>query len=180
MADIVLGVFAILAGLVFCFSGTLWLRIAFPIWGAVTDRHGGLVGMRIGGVLGVLSLVGYALAPDVSVLFVAAVLGGIAGASIDVGIGAVVSDQTTLADRSAAMAGWNALTGARGIVAAFLMSALVQIGLVDVTTGLLLCAAASLVGVGLFMRTRPGVPVETRAWEIQAGAPRPAGAVRAA
>jgi MFS family permease len=153
--------------------------VAFPIWGAVTDRHGGLVGMRIGGVLGVLSLVGYALAPDVSVLFVAAVLGGVAGASIDVGIGAVVSDQTTLADRSAAMAGWNALTGARGIVAAFLMSALVQIGLVDVSTGLLLCAAASLVGVGLFMRTGPGVPVETRAWEIQAGASRPGGAIKA-
>ena len=154
--------------------------VAFPIWGAVTDRHGGLVGMRIGGVLGVLSLVGYALAPDVSVLFVAAVLGGIAGASIDVGIGAVVSDQTTLADRSAAMAGWNALTGARGIVAAFLMSALVQIGLVDVTTGLLLCAVASLVGVGLFLRTRPGVPVETRAWEIQPGAPRATRAIEAA
>ena len=154
--------------------------VAFPIWGAVTDRHGGLVGMRIGGVLGVLSLVGYALAPDVSVLFVAAILGGVAGASIDVGIGAVVSDQTTLADRSAAMAGWNALTGARGIVAAFLMSALVQIGLVDVTTGLLLCAVSSLVGVGLFMRTRPGVPVETRAWEIQPGASRPSRAIEAA
>jgi MFS family permease len=154
--------------------------VAFPIWGAVTDRHGGLVGMRIGGVLGVLSLVGYALAPDVSVLFVAAVLGGIAGASIDVGIGAVVSDQTTLADRSAAMAGWNALTGARGIVAAFLMSALVQIGLVDVPTGLLLCAVSSMVGVVLFVRTRPGVPVETRAWEIKPGASRQTGAIEAA
>ena len=34
VADIVLGIFAILAGLVFCFSGRLWLRIVFPIWGA--------------------------------------------------------------------------------------------------------------------------------------------------
>ena len=99
--------------------------------------------------------------------WVAAVLGGIAGASIDVGIGAVVSDRRRWPTRSAAMAGWNALTGARGIVAAFLMSALVQIGLVDVTTGLLLCAVSSLVGVALFVRTRPGVPVETRAWEVR-------------
>ena len=38
------------------------------------------------------------------------------------------------------MAGWNAITGARGIVAAFTMSILLQVGLVDVTTGLLLCA----------------------------------------
>ena len=142
--------------------------IAFPIWGAVSDRVGPIVGMRIGGAAGVLSLVGYALAPDVTVLFAAAVLGGIASASIDVGIGAVVSEQTTLATRSAAMSGWNALTGARGIAAAFLMSALVQAGIVDVTTGLLLCAVSSVLGVALFVRTRPGVPVETRAWEVVA------------
>ena len=41
------------------------------------------------------------------------------------------------------MAGWNAITGARGIVAAFLMSALLQVGVVDVTGGLLLCAVAT-------------------------------------
>jgi hypothetical protein len=50
------------------------------------------------------------------------------------------------------MAGWNAITGARGIAAAFLMSALLQLGFVDVTSGLLLCAATSAVGVLLFAR----------------------------
>jgi hypothetical protein len=127
--------------------------------------------MRVGGALGVLALVGYAAAPHIAVLWVAAILAGIASASIDVGIASVVSAQTTLADRAPAMAGWNALTGARGIAAAFLMSALVQAGLVDVTTGLLLCAAASAVGVVLFVRATPGVPVDTRAWEV---APAPA------
>ena len=34
MADFFLGVLAILAGLVFCFSGYLWLRIVLPVWGA--------------------------------------------------------------------------------------------------------------------------------------------------
>ena len=34
MADFFLGVLAILAGLVFCFSGYLWLRIVLSIWGA--------------------------------------------------------------------------------------------------------------------------------------------------
>jgi hypothetical protein len=34
VADIFLGVFAILAGVVLCFSGYLWLRVCFPIWGA--------------------------------------------------------------------------------------------------------------------------------------------------
>ena len=73
-------------------------------------------------------------------------------ASIDVGIAAAVSDQTPLASRAAAMAGWNALTGARGIVAAFLMSVLLQIGLIDVTVGLLPCAATSAIGVAMFVR----------------------------
>ena len=152
--------------------GAAATTVAFPVWGWVSDRHGGLLGMRVGGVLGVASLVAYAVAPEVWVLFVAAILGGIASASIDVGIGAIVSDQTTLATRSAAMAGWNALTGARGIVAAFAMSALVQLGVVDVSVGLLLCAASSLIGVALFVRTRPGVAVETRAWEVVPGAAR--------
>ena len=50
------------------------------------------------------------------------------------------------------MAGWNAMTGARGIVAAFLMSILLQLGVVDVTTALFMCAAASAIGVGLFVQ----------------------------
>ena len=34
VADLVLGICAILAGVVFCLSGSLWLRIALPVWGA--------------------------------------------------------------------------------------------------------------------------------------------------
>ena len=50
------------------------------------------------------------------------------------------------------MAGWNSITGARGIVAAFTMCILLQVGIVDVTTGLLLCAALSAIGVVLYAR----------------------------
>lgn len=142
--------------------------IAFPVWGAVADRFGGLVALRVGGAIGLSSLVAYAVAPNVAFLWFGALGAGLASAAIDVGIAAVVSDQTPLATRSAAMAGWNAFTGARGIVAAFLMSALLQAGLVDVMTGLLVCAAASAIGVALYARTKPGVPVDSRAWEIAA------------
>ncbi len=140
--------------------------VAFLVWGSVADRMGPLVAIRIGSAIGLASLVGYAVAPDVAVLWFAALAAGTASASVDVAIAGVVSDQTPLANRAAAMAGWNALTGARGIAAAFLMSGLLQAGLVDVTTGLLLCAASSGIGVALFVRTKPGVPVESRAWEI--------------
>ena len=85
-----------------------------------------------------------------------------------------MSEQTPLATRAAAMAGWNAFTGARGIVAAFLMSSLLQVGVVDVTTGLRVCAAATAVGVGLYARAKPGVPVDSRAWELAPARPSPA------
>jgi MFS family permease len=108
--------------------------------------------MRIGSALGLGALIAYALAPDVAVLWIAALAAGAGGASIDVGIASAVSDHTPLASRAAAMAGWNAITGARGIVAAFTMSVLLQVGIVDVTTGLLLCAAVSAIGVVLYAR----------------------------
>jgi nitrate/nitrite transporter NarK len=148
--------------------------IAFPLWGAVADRFGALTVLRFGGSVGLCALVAYALAPHVVVLWLAALAAGTASASIDVGIAAVVSEQTPLAARAAAMAGWNAFTGARGIVAAFLMSSLLQLGVVDVTSGLLLCAAATAVGVGLYARAKPGVPVDSRAWELAPARPSPA------
>jgi NNP family nitrate/nitrite transporter-like MFS transporter len=148
--------------------------VAFPMWGAVADRFGPLAVLRFGGSIGLCALVAYALAPHVVVLWFAALAAGTASASIDVGIAAVVSEQTPLATRAAAMAGWNAFTGARGIVAAFLMSSLLQVGVVDVTTGLLLCAAATAVGVGLYARAKPGVPVDSRAWELAPARPSPA------
>jgi NNP family nitrate/nitrite transporter-like MFS transporter len=132
--------------------------VSFPVWGAVADRHGGLWALRLGSSLGVIGLIGYAFAPHVAVLWVMAVGYGSASAAIDVGIASIVSDQTPLASRAAAMAGWNAITGARGIGAAFLMSALLQVGLVDVTSGLLLCAVSSAVGVVLFARVNPTPP----------------------
>jgi hypothetical protein len=158
LADV--GVIGILAAL-----GT---TVAFPIWGLVADRRGGLAALTVGSAIGLLSLLGYAVAPSVVVLWLAALAAGTGSAAIDVGIAAAVSEHTPLASRAPAMAGWNALTGARGIVAAFLMSTLLQVGLVDVTAGLLICAAVSTIGVVLFARA--GRPAALR----EAPAARPA------
>ena len=140
--------------------------VAFPVWGAVADRHGPLTVLKVGGSIGLTALVLYAIAPHVAMLWIAALAAGTASASIDVGIAAVVSEQTPLASRAAAMAGWNAFTGARGILAAFLMSFLLQIGVIGVTSGLLVCAGATAIGVALYARSKPGVPVDSRAWEL--------------
>ncbi|MFL5755954.1 MAG: MFS transporter [Chloroflexota bacterium] len=126
--------------------------VFFLVFGAVADRFGPLVAMRIGSALGLVALLAYALAPDVWILWVAAIGAGAGSASIDVGIAAAVSDHTTIESRAAAMAGWNAITGARGIAAAFTMSVLLQLGVVDVTSGLLLCAVVTGIGVALYAR----------------------------
>ncbi len=125
----------------------------FLLWGTVADRSGGVVAMRIGSGLGLVSVLAVALAPNVGLIWLAAVAAGAASASIDVGLATVVSDETPLADRAAAMAGLNALTGIRGIAAALLMGTLVEVGVVGVTGGLLLCAAVTAVGVVLYART---------------------------
>ncbi len=156
--------------------------VSFMIWGVVADRQGAMVAMRIGSAMGLAALVAYAVAPNVGLLWVAAVAAGAGSASIDVGIASVVSEHTTMASRAPAMAGWNAITGARGIAAAFLMSALLQAGIVDVTTGLLLCAVSSAIGVALYVRTgseAPAAVVATTAALVPARVIRAASGLRA-
>jgi len=71
------------------------------------------------------------------------------------------------------MAGWNAITGARGIVAAFTMSIALQLGFVNVTSGLLLCAGISAVGVVLYARasTRPVIDAAEAPSGVAPGVP---------
>jgi MFS family permease len=124
--------------------------VSFLIWGSVSDRVDALAPMRFGSIIGLCGLLAYAVAPGVVVLWLAAVAIGTSNSSIEIGVAGVISAETPLASRAAAMSGWNAITGARGLVAPFVMSALVQVGFVNVTTALLLCAAASGLGVALF------------------------------
>jgi MFS family permease len=136
---------------------------SFLVWGTVADRFDPLAAMRWGSILGLVGLLVYALAPGYALLLPAALAIGISNSSIEVGVSGVISDHTPLVSRAAAMSGWNAITGARGLVAPFFMSALVQFGIVSVTVGLLLCAAASATGVALFWwaarRARADAPI---------------------
>ena len=137
--------------------------ITFPLWGLVADRRGPVLPLAAGSLLGTLGVLAYAVAPSVAVLWIGSVAMGCASGAIDVGIAAVVSDETPLTTRAAAMAGWNSITGARGIVAAFAMSVLLGARLVDVGTALVLCAGISAVGVWLFIDTGRRVPASTAA-----------------
>ena len=124
--------------------------VPFLIWGAVSDRVDVLAPMRFGSIIGLAGLIAYALAPGVAVLWLASIAIGTANSSIEIGVAGVISAETPLVSRAAAMSGWNAITGARGLVAPFLMSGLVQAGLLSVTVALLVCALASGFGVVLF------------------------------
>jgi hypothetical protein len=140
--------------------------LSYPIWGSISDRFGPLASLRVGSTLGIVALVGYAFAPSVAFLWPMVIALGTANSSIDVGIAAIVSRQTPLASRAAALAGLNAITGARGIAAAFVMSALLSLGLVSVTSALLLCAISAAIGVVMFARVAPSSPATERTVEL--------------
>ena len=129
--------------------------VSYVGWGMVVDRFGGHLALRAGSLLGAASLALYVVAPDLRLLWVAGLASGLAGAAIDLGIQGSIQKHVPLDDRAAAMAGWNALTGARGVAAPLLSSALVQSGLVDLTAGLALCLVPTLLGAILFLRTGP-------------------------
>ena len=65
-------------------------------WGALADRRGGLSAIQMGSVLGFVSLIAYALAPSVGFVLIAAACVGLANASTDVGLAAVLGEHTTL------------------------------------------------------------------------------------
>ena len=124
--------------------------LSFFGWGVVADRLGPLKPMQVGSAIGLAGLLAYAVAPSVGLVWLASIAFGVSGASIEVGIAAVISAETPLAQRATAMSGWNAVTGARGLVAPFIASALVQAGILSVTATLGLCAGVTALGVALF------------------------------
>jgi MFS family permease len=142
--------------------GSIAATVACVVWGAFIDRRGAIWIMRIGTFLGLLSIVLYAVAPTVAFLWLASIVVGVANASTDMGISAVVSEQVPQRERGAAIAGFNALTGARGMIAPFVASIVVQAGLMTVTQALLVCALAT--GIGAFMYLRLSREGEARAW----------------
>lgn len=151
--------------------GAAATTVSFLAWGAVADRFDPLAAMRYGSLVGLAGLIGYAVAPGLGVLLVGALAIGVANSSIEVGVAGVISDNTPLASRAAAMSGWNAITGARGLVAPFVMSSLVQFGFVSVTVGLLICAAASGLGVALFWWAAQRARAEAAAMPTSSPAP---------
>ena len=122
------------------------------VWGVVGDRRGGVWVMRTGSLLGVCSMLAYVVAPSVGFLWVAAIAIGLGNAAIDIGLQAVMAENTSLDDRPAAMAGWNAVTGARGIAAPLVATGLVQAGILDLSGALVACVVTTATGTWLYFR----------------------------
>ena len=78
------------------------------------------------------------------------------------GLASVISEQVPQEERGAAVAGLNALTGARGMFAPFVASVVVQAGILTVTQALLLCAATTGIGTLMYLRLTPSGA--TRPW----------------
>jgi len=131
--------------------GGISTTAAYLAMGAVIDRYGHALALQAGALTGAASVACFALAGGIPVLWAGAILGGVSAAGIDIGIQGAMSHHTPLADRAAAMAGWNAATGPRGIIAPLLASAAVQAGLLDVTGALLLCVVPAFLGFLLYL-----------------------------
>jgi hypothetical protein len=79
-------------------------------------------------------------------------------------------------ERGAAVAGFNALTGARGMIAPFVASIVVQMGILDVSQALVLCAVITGIGACMYFRlSREGV---SRPWREVLPTPAVAGVDR--
>jgi len=124
---------------------------SYVAWGALVDRRGYTLGLRSGALFGVVGLALYAVAPDVRLLWMAAIANGLSNAAIDVGIQGALAAHTPLEDRAAAMAGWNGLTGARGVAMPLIATGLIQAHVVDLTTALLLCLVPAVVGLAMYL-----------------------------
>jgi MFS family permease len=132
--------------------GAAATTVSYLAWGALADKRGGILLLRGGGILGLASLIAYAVAPSVALLWIAAVCAGLASAGIDIGLQSVLIAGAESDERAMVMAGWNAVTGLRGLIAPFIASAVVQLHLLDVTTTLLACSVVTAAGVVMFLR----------------------------
>jgi MFS family permease len=126
--------------------------ISYLAWGTLADRRGHPALLRGGSILGLLSLLAYTAAPSVALLWVAAVCAGLASAGIDLGLQSVILGAAESDERAVVMAGWNALTGLRGIAAPFVASGLVQLHLLDVTGALVVCGVVTAIGTLMYLR----------------------------
>jgi hypothetical protein len=106
------------------------------------------------------------MAPSILLIWAGAALVGLANSAMEMGWPNMLADHTSLADRAKVAAGLNALTGARGLVAPFLGSLLVQAGILDVTVTLILCGVATALGALLYLGMRPSG--EARPWFVRA------------
>jgi len=148
--------------------GAVATTLSCLAWGSMADRRGSVSVMRVGSILGFVSITLYAVAPSVIYLWAAAVVVGVANAATDMGLASVISEQVPQEERGAAVAGLNALTGARGMFAPFLAAIVVQAGLLSVTQALLVCAATTGIGTVLYLRLTPsGAPRPWRAFVPQ-------------
>ena len=125
--------------------------VAVAIWGRVTLTIGGLRTAAIGSFVAVVSLILFALAPNLAVILIASALLGAGGGAIDVSWPVAIADHAKPEAQAQAAAGLMAIMGARGLIVPFLMMVPIGLGWLDVAGGLILCSIVTLAGAVLYM-----------------------------
>lgn len=126
--------------------GAATTTVAVGLWGRVATRTGPMRTMAAGTLFGAMAVVVYALASDFGAVVAATMLLGAAGAAVDVSWPLLIADHAAADEQGAVAGGLNAIMGVRGLVTPFVVMLPIQLGLMDETAGLLLCATAVFSG----------------------------------
>jgi MFS family permease len=136
--------------------------VSIGLWGRLAGSSGPLRIILAGAVLGTVSFVILAWAPNFQMLIVATVLLGLSNAAVNASWPLLIADHAPEGEQAVVAAGLNAVMGMRGLAVPFLMMAPVTAGYIDETGGLLLCAVSGLAGVAVYGRMLGVVRVPDR------------------
>lgn len=124
--------------------------VAYGPAGRIANKLGGLGVTAMGGALGGVAILAFALATDLAGIIVASAMLGVASAAVSVAWPLIIAEHATLDQQASVSAGIATIMGARGLIAPFLLMLPVSAGLIGVTGGLVVCAALSVAGAFLY------------------------------
>ena len=144
--------------------------LAYALAGVAADRGSAVGVMVLGSLIGAAGMTVYVVADGLPLLVAASILLGASIGMTELMLPLLIAERATPSEQAPASAGMNAIWGARGLVAPFVATLAVSLGIAGIRGALLACAATMAVGALLFLRladdeevVRPGMGDATEA-----------------
>ena len=131
---------------------SLATTFAYGAAGVVVDRRGAGPMMVLGSLIGAAGMTCYAVADGLPLLAAASIMLGASLGMTELMLPLLIAERAAPMEQAPASAGMNAVWGARGLLAPFVATVAVSLGVVGIRGALLACAATMAVGALLFLR----------------------------